>query len=83
VLGSIRERTLLDRVYRDPAALDLTVGEVMDAPLPMVDSRDTVEQAMGVLTAQAPAVLVCEGPVPVGVLTRPDVLEFLMGQRRS
>ena len=83
ILGSIKESGLLDRVYRDPAALDQTVGEVMDEPLPIIDSRDTVDHAMGMLTSQASAVLVCEGPVPAGVLTRADVLDFLMRKDRS
>jgi len=78
VLGSIAERGLLDRAYRDTGVLDQTVGELMDEPLPMVDARDTVDHAMAVLTAQAPAVLVCQGPMPVGVLTRADVLDFLL-----
>ena len=77
VLGSIRERSLLERVYRDPDALHHTVADVMDEPLPVVDARDTVDAAMAVLTAQAPAVLVCDGPKPVGVLTRADVLEHM------
>ena len=83
VLGSIRESGLLERVYREPAVLDRTVGEVMDDPLPVVDSRDTVDHAMAMLTTQAAAVLVCEGPVPAGVLTRADVLDFLMRKDRS
>lgn len=83
VLGSLRERGLLDRVYRDPSLLDVTVGEVMDEPLPVVDARDTVEEAMTVLTGRAAAVLVCDGPVPAGVLTRADVLDFLMRKDRS
>ena len=83
VLGSIRERGLLDRVYRDPAVLDQTVGDVMEEPLPIVDSRDSVDHAMGMLTSTSAAVLVCEGPVPVGVLTRADILDFLMQKDRS
>ena len=83
ILGSIKESGLLDRVYRDPSALGQTVGEVMDEPLPVIDSRDTVDHAMGMLTSQASAVLVCEGPVPAGVLTRADVLDFLMRKDRS
>ncbi|HVL99692.1 MAG TPA: cystathionine beta-synthase [Egibacteraceae bacterium] len=83
VLGSIAERGLLDRAYRDTSVLEKTVGEVMDDPLPMIDSRDTVDHAMAVLTARAPAVLVCEGPLPVGVLTRADVLDFLMNSERT
>jgi cystathionine beta-synthase len=76
--GSIRERGLLDRAYKDPTVLDRTVGEVMEDPLPTVDARDTVDQAMGVLTSTSPAVLLCEGPTPVGVITRADILDFLM-----
>ncbi len=83
VLGSIRERGLLERVYRDTAMLEQTVGEVMDDPLPFVDVRDTVDSAMGLLTGQSAAVLVCEGPLPVGVLTRADILDFLMRRDRS
>ena len=83
VLGSIRDRGLLERVYRDPAVLDLPVGDVMEEPLPMIDSRETVDSVMGLLTAQNPAVLVCDGPLPTAVLTRADVLEFLMGRERA
>ena len=83
ILGTIRERSLLDRVYRDPSTLDRNVGEVMDEVLPMVDARDAVERAMTVMTAGSPAIIVCDGPRPVGVLTRADVLNFLMAQGRS
>ncbi len=83
LLGSIRERSLLDRAYRDPDVLDRTVAEVMEPPLPMVDARDTVEHAMSVLSAESSAVIVCEGPVPRGVLTRTDVLDFLMRAHKS
>ena len=80
VLGSIRERGLLDRVYRDAGVLDASVGEVMDPPLPMVDCRDTVDSVMNMLTGPNSAVLVCRGPEPIGVVTRADVLDFLTGR---
>ena len=80
VMGSIRERGLLDRVFRDPDVLNAAVAEVMEEPLPMVDVRDTVDDTMSLLTHTAPAVIVCEGPRPVGVLTRADVLDFMTSQ---
>jgi cystathionine beta-synthase len=83
VLGSIRERSLLERAYADPSALQHTVGELMDEPLPMVDVRDSVDMAMSLLTQQASAVIVCDGAGPVGVLTRADVLDFLMQRGRA
>ena len=78
VVGSITERALLDRVYREPQVLDEPVSRVMSEPLPMVDGRDTVEAAMGRFSAGWAAVLVCDGPVPSGVLTRSDVLDYLV-----
>jgi cystathionine beta-synthase len=77
LVGSIRESGLLDRAFEDPAVLERTVAEVMDEPLPVLDARDTVDTAMSQLTRRASAVLVCEGPTPVGVLTRADVLDFM------
>ena len=38
VVGSVTEKGLLDRTYRDPAVVQRTVGEVMDKPLPTVDA---------------------------------------------
>jgi cystathionine beta-synthase len=78
VIGSIRERGLLERVYRDPATLDATVADVMEPPLPMVNDHDTVESVMAAFSADWQAVLVCSGEVPSGVLTRSDVLDFLV-----
>jgi cystathionine beta-synthase len=78
VIGSIRERGLLERVYREPSMLDATVADVMEAPLPMVDEADAVESVMPSLSADWQAVLVCSGSAPAGVLTRSDVLDFLV-----
>ena len=78
VIGSIRERGLLERVYRNPEMLDATVADVMDEPLPMVNDRDTIETVMSSFSADSQAVIVCEGHVPTGVLTRADVLDFLV-----
>jgi cystathionine beta-synthase len=78
VIGSIRERGLLERVYREPISLDATVADVMEPPLPMVNDHDTVESVMAAFSADWQAVLVCSGPVPTGVLTRSDVLDFLV-----
>ena len=81
LVGSIRERGLLDRAFRDAEILDKTVADVMDEPLPVVDARDTVDTAMAALTKRASAVLVCEGPTPTGVLTRADILDFMTSSK--
>src|SRR5439155_10462542 len=42
-VGSIRERTLLDRIFRDPDALQADVAEAMAPPFPMVEFDDPME----------------------------------------
>jgi cystathionine beta-synthase len=81
VVGSIRERELLDRVFRDgEVALALSVGEIMAAPLPVIGVERRLEDIYGDLQGQ-PAVMVCDGGTTVGLLTRADLLEFLAHRR--
>jgi cystathionine beta-synthase len=77
VLGSINERTLLDRVFRDRDAVGLDVVEVMDPPLPAVEVSAGVDEMFADLSRGAEAVIVTEDSRAVGVLTRADLLEFL------
>jgi cystathionine beta-synthase len=81
LVGSIRERALLDRVFRDPDALQSDVAEVMGPPLPLVEGDDPVEVAFEHLQS-APAVVVTRGGRALGVLTRSDLLEFLAHRQR-
>jgi cystathionine beta-synthase len=80
IMGSINERSLLDRVFRDRDAVSRDVVEVMDPPLPVVQTSAGVEEMFADLARGAEAVLVAEGSKPLGVLTRADLLEFLSHQ---
>ncbi|MFL5779522.1 MAG: cystathionine beta-synthase [Chloroflexota bacterium] len=77
LVGSIQERTLLDRAYRDPTVVERTVGEVMDPPLPLVDAGATLDEAFSLLTGGAAAVLAVRGDRPAGIVTKLDLLEYL------
>ena len=81
-VGSIRDRELLERVFRDPDALQSDVAEAMAAPIPMVEWDAPVEVAFGELE-RSPAVVVTKAGQALGVLTRSDLLEFLARQRRA
>ncbi len=81
-VGSIQERALLDRIFRDPDALQADVAEVMGPPIPMVEFDDPVEVAFGELQRE-PAVLVAKTGQALGVLTRSDLLEFLAHRQRG
>jgi cystathionine beta-synthase len=76
VVGAVHERDLMDRLFRDGAALDWPVARAMSRPLPTVGAGELVELAVARLE-EAPAVLVVDAGHPVGILTRSDVLSFL------
>jgi cystathionine beta-synthase len=77
ILGSIHERSLLDRVFRDRDAINRDVIEVMDPPLPVVQMGAGVEEMFEGLSRGAEAILVADGSVPAGVLSTADLLEFI------
>jgi len=80
IVGSINERSLLDRVFRDREAIHREVVEVMDPPLPVVQASSGVDEMFADLSRGAEAVVVVDGSRPSGVLTRADLLEFLAHQ---
>jgi len=83
LVGSIQERTLLDRVYRDPGLIDTTVGAAMDGPFPTIAAGAHVDEAFSTLLAGATALVVMDAERPVGIITRLDLLEFMAHTRAS
>jgi cystathionine beta-synthase len=82
VVGSIRDRELLERVFRDPDALQADVASVMAPPIPAVEWDAAVDEAFDELE-RAPAVLVAKAGQILGVLTRSDLLDFLAHRRQA
>ncbi|HEX5014298.1 MAG TPA: cystathionine beta-synthase [Candidatus Limnocylindrales bacterium] len=85
IVGSINEKGLLERAFRDPSVVERTVGEVMDAPLPLMDASASLDDAFALLSGGAPALVAIRGERPAGVVTKLDLLEYLahLGERRS
>jgi len=77
VIGSLNERSLLDRIFRDPDALGEEVATAMGPPLPAVDAGKPVEEVFADLTGGGAAVVVGREGKPTAVLTRSDLLEYL------
>jgi cystathionine beta-synthase len=60
--------------------LDATVSEVMDAPFPVVEVSQSVDSVAKLLSKSNPAVLVRENGTIQGIVTRSDVLSYLMAR---
>jgi cystathionine beta-synthase len=81
VIGSLQDRDLLDRVFKNADALHEDVATAMQPPLATVDAAATVDEIVTALTGRTNAVLVASGGRPVGVVTRSDLLEYLAHRR--
>src|SRR5262245_9480380 len=72
IVGSVSEKGLLDRAYRNPEIVERTVGEVMDRPLPTLEHRASLDDAFRLLSDGASALLVVRDERPAGVVTKLD-----------
>ncbi len=76
-VGSISEKTILDRAARgEPleSLLNNRVRDIMDSPLPTVNEDTPLEMMLGLLQGNY-GVLVTRGENTIGILTKSDILK--------
>src|SRR6185437_10265723 len=81
VIGSLQDRALLDRVFKNADALHEDVAAVMQGPLATVEADANVDEIVTALTGGTNAVVVADGGRPLGVVTRSDLLDYLAHRR--
>jgi cystathionine beta-synthase len=81
VIGSLQDRDLLDRVFKNPDALHEDVATAMQPPLAAVESDVTLDEVFATLTGRTNALVIASKGKPIGVLTRSDLLDYLAHQR--
>ncbi len=79
-VGSVSESVLSVRGLEDTKVLERTVSDVMDSPFPVVDAATPADAAVKLLGRNNPAVLVRDHGTVQGILTRSDLLQFLMAR---
>jgi cystathionine beta-synthase len=83
IVGSLQERGLLERIFKNPDALNEEVAAAMQPPLAAVDADETVDTVFSAMTNGSPAVVVASNGQPAGMLTRSDLLEYIAHHRGS
>ena len=80
-VGGLIEGTLMTRALAQPALLDRPVREVMEQPFPEVDAGAPADRVGAMLTRESPATLVRKDGKLIGIVSRYDVLQQLIGTR--
>jgi cystathionine beta-synthase len=79
-VGSLSDWSLSQKTLEDPKLLDATVSEIMDSPFPMVAGDQPVESVVKLLSKANPAVLVRSNGNIAGIITRSDMLQYMMNR---
>jgi cystathionine beta-synthase len=79
-VGSVSDWSLSQKSLENPKLLDATVSEIMDSPFPMVASDQPVESVVKLLSKSNPAVLVRNNGNIEGIVTRSDMLHYMMSR---
>jgi cystathionine beta-synthase len=79
-VGAVSESQLSARGLEDVKALERPVADVMESPFPTVEASQPVDAIVKVLSKANPAVLVRDHGEIRGIVTRSDMLHFLMAR---
>jgi cystathionine beta-synthase len=79
-VGVVIEGELSTRALEDTKLLEAAVSTVMDPPLPIVDRETSLDHVTRLLAKANPAVLVRNAGQVEGILTRSDVLHYMMSR---
>ncbi len=80
-VGGLTENILMTRALATPTLLDRPVREVMDNPFPVVEASTPTDRVGSMLTRESPAALVQKEGKLIGIVSRYDVLQQLIGTR--
>jgi cystathionine beta-synthase len=79
-VGSVSESVLSAKALEDVKLLDVAVSEVMEPPFPIIDASQPVESVIKLLSKSIPALLVRANGGFGGIVTRSDVLAYMMAR---
>jgi cystathionine beta-synthase len=79
-VGSVSDWSLSARSLENTKLLDSTVGDVMDSPFPVVDAGQPVDAVLKLLSKANPAILVRDQEAVRGIVTRSDMLHYVMAR---
>ncbi|MDZ4864522.1 MAG: pyridoxal-phosphate dependent enzyme [Gemmatimonadota bacterium] len=80
-VGGLIESSLMTKALAQPSLLDRPVRELMDPPFVVVDALTPTERLGPLLTRESPAALVQKDGTLIGIVSRYDILQQMIGTR--
>jgi len=77
-VGSVSDWSLSQKSLENTKLLDATISDVMESPFPMVAADQPVDSVVKLLSKANPAVLVRSNGTVQGIVTRSDMLHYMM-----
>ncbi len=78
VVGSVQEKSLLELIFRNPQVIEEPVETIMEPAFPEVTVNEEIQRILPLLLDGTSTVMVQDNGKPIGILTRTDVLEFVV-----
>jgi cystathionine beta-synthase len=79
-VGSLVEGSLMTTALEQPTMLDRAVRDVMESAFPVVESALTIDRLAPMLTRETPAALIADHGTLIGIVSRYDVLQLMIGR---
>jgi len=79
-IGSVSDWSLSQKSLENPKLLDAAVSDIMESPFPVIAGDQPVDSVVKLLSKSNPAVLVRENGKVEGIVTRSDMLRFMMSR---
>jgi cystathionine beta-synthase len=82
-VGSLNEASIMQLLHDGVDFHRLEVGQAMGKPLPTLDRETDFSEAYRVLLSGATGVVVEKKGMPIGLITRADLVTYWMAQKKD
>jgi len=77
-VGGLEESSVMAKILEDQSLLGGAVRDIMDEPFPVLNPNDTIEQAKQLFARKVPAILVEQNGTVIGLITKSDIISFIV-----
>jgi cystathionine beta-synthase len=83
VIGSINEVSLIDLLHKNIQFKDQKVNVFMGKPMPSLGEKKDISEAYRILLTAVSGIIVTQKNIPIGLVTRADIINYLSSLNRN